>query len=86
MDGEVAREALFDRGIIAALERGEDHMSAVEAFVDRMEREYGATHVYTGGAEDLRVVEVDGPFKVDEYDGSESIVLRAETEWFAWSV
>ena len=39
------------------------------------------TDPYLGGAHDLIVVEVTGPFRVTEYDGSESIRYRDEEEW-----
>ena len=35
---------------------------------------------YLGGARDLMVATVDGDIKIDEYDGSESIVYRYDTE------
>lgn len=37
---------------------------------------------YTGGLRDLTVVEVDSPFIVTEYDGSENIQTRDNTGWF----
>ena len=40
--------------------------------------------VYTGGIDGLTVewIPVGGQFKIDEYDGSESVVLKDETDWF----
>ncbi len=41
--------------------------------VKTMIEELGLEGFYTGGADDLKVVEVDGPYMIEEYDGSESI-------------
>lgn len=46
-------------------------------------REKFGTDPYVGGAHQLRVVEVEGQVKIEEYDGSESYLTRGadENEW-----
>lgn len=46
-----------------------------------MDRKYSDSP-YIGGAQDLVVVEVDCPFYINEYDGSESVVLQNDTNLF----
>lgn len=87
---EYAKDFLFDTDLIAAVEEGQALGSEDEPgtplaeFVARLVAKHGpdAQHVYLGGASGLKVETVDGPFRVDEYDGSESIVLAAREEWF----
>src|SRR6185312_5044347 len=84
--------ALFDGPLIAALERGEDigHVnygepkpgSVLADYVERFKARFGETP-YVNGARELEVVEVEGEFQVDEYDGSESIRRRDEDGWYA---
>jgi hypothetical protein len=38
---------------------------------------------YLGGARDLQVMTVDGPFRIEEYDGSESVVLAHREEYIS---
>jgi hypothetical protein len=47
---------------------------ALRQFLREAREKFGQEYVYVGGAHDLRVVEVSGPFRIDEYDGSESVV------------
>lgn len=87
---DYTEDFLFDEELIAAVERGDDLGREEEPgtplaeFVTRLIAKYGedAKHAYLGGARDLQVAEVDGPFRVDEYDGNESIVLAAKEQWF----
>jgi hypothetical protein len=37
---------------------------------------------YFGGVNGLKVCEVDGPYRIVEYDGSESIEIADRTEWW----
>lgn len=46
--------------------------SALKQFRQDCEEKFGEVP-YLGGARDLTVVRVNGPFKVNEYDGNESI-------------
>ena len=77
---DIARNIMLSHpGVIEALEAGEQitetHPSVV-AMVREIEAA-GGEAPYVGGAEQLRVVKVEGPFNVEEYDGSESIRTMA---------
>lgn len=50
-------------------------------FGRQMDRLFG-DDPYVGGARDLQVMEVDCPFYIDEYDGSESVVLQNDESLF----
>jgi hypothetical protein len=51
--------------------------------VDYVESIYGEDDVYTGGASDLKVVWVPqgSQFRIEEYDGSESLKLKDSEDW-----
>ena len=53
-----------------------------ESIVAYCRQRYGADHYY-GGADGLAVhwLEPGTEFRIDEYDGSESLVLREELTW-----
>lgn len=75
------RDFLFDAELIKDVEAG-DRAGGVERFEARMRAKYGDDwSEYLGGGCSLEVVEVDGPFRVDEYDGSESLVLAVNEQW-----
>lgn len=62
--------------------------SILEQFDIDLKAAFGdeAGHMYLGGARDLAVAEVDGPFRVDEYDGNESVIhLDVERDYFDFS-
>ncbi len=87
-DDRMADAMLFDRDLIAAVALGmplgdeDDPTTPLGAFAARMAKLFGADeHVCLLGARDLRVAEVSGAFRVDEYDGSESIMLRDAMRW-----
>lgn len=69
--------------LIEALERKEkiteDH-PAVKQFLRDAEEKYNETP-YVGGAKDLRIAEVSGPFRVEEYDGNESVIEPNDQTW-----
>lgn len=48
---------------------GPNHDLIIQMMVD-----LGLDRFYTGGADDLEVVEVDGPYLISEYDGWESVI------------
>jgi hypothetical protein len=81
---------LFDADLITAVEANAELGSEDEPgtplaeFIKRLVAKYGegAQHAYLGGARDLRVAVVKEPFRIDEYDGSESIVLASQEQWF----
>jgi hypothetical protein len=81
-DSKYRDDMLFDPQLIADIENGRDRIEAAEEFVQRLEAKYSEEiHIYLGGARDLQVVEVDGPFMVEEYDGNESILRRDSGGW-----
>jgi len=77
-DRELRERLLFDPEVVAWVEGGK-----VGSLPD-LEEKYGADHFYDGGASDLIVewVPVGAKFRIHEYDGSESLVLESEEEWF----
>lgn len=79
--GDEAKFGLTYQPLIDFLERGgkitskDENCPILKQFMDDFRAKFGPkAHFYLGGAKDLVVREVDGPFFVDEYDGSESIV------------
>ena len=70
------REAITDSTLIDLIERGE--LQLAEGYV---EKTYPDT--FTGGVQSLVVAQVPKgePFMIQEYDGSESIVLQREINW-----
>lgn len=73
--GVTAEIMLSHEAVIASVEAGEQlsetHPSIV-AMVREIEAATGGVP-YLGGLEGLSVVSVEGPFSVEEYDGSESV-------------
>jgi hypothetical protein len=69
-------EAIFDPKLVELIE-SEDFDGAVKY----VETTY--TDTYTGGVEDLYIEWVDEgeEFIINEYDGSESIQFKSETQW-----
>jgi hypothetical protein len=69
-------ELVFDPSIVEWVET--DDLYKIRTY---MELKY--PKVYCGGLEDLVVkwVPVDAKFRIDEYDGSESLVLESEERW-----
>jgi hypothetical protein len=69
-------ELVYDPSIAEWVEKVE--LDKVRAY---MELKY--PEVYCGGLEDLRVtwVPVGERFRIDEYDGSESLVLESKERW-----
>lgn len=63
--------------LIEAVERGDkigsDH-PAVLSLVEEAKKVGGDGHVCVLAADDLEIAEVSGPFRIDEYDGSESVI------------
>ncbi len=78
-DEEVARDIRTYQPIIDAIEKGENHMPLVDA----LEKEFKEKdkYLYTGGADNLVVVEVEPPFYIDEYDGYESVKTPSDYNW-----
>ena len=51
------------------------------AFLARLREICGEDLPYCGGLRDLRVCEVSGPFRIEEYDGAESVIEPSDQEW-----
>ncbi len=65
--------------IIDAIEKGEDYMPLVDVLKKELEEK--DKYLYTEGADDLVVVEVEPPFYIDEYDGYESVKTPSDYNW-----
>ena len=90
-EDQFQEDCLFDPALIVAVEAGtplgewDEPGTPMHAFDQALRKKHGIESgeevIYAGGAHGLEVVEVDGPFKVDEYDGSETIVTRNDDIW-----
>jgi hypothetical protein len=85
--------------LIDALERGEklipdelrfrmkdepeQYHPALQQFIREAKEKFGEYNVYIGGANGLKVGEVSGPFRIDEYDGYESIIEASNETWIS---
>ena len=69
-------ELLYDPSIVEWLEQ--DNMPKIEAYLALKYKDE-----YFGGLEDLVVmwVPVGARFRIEEYDGAESLVLESEERW-----
>jgi hypothetical protein len=68
---------LFDEGLIALAERKAGEGEVKEYIESKLPKQY----IYTGGWRDIAVATVDGPFRIDEYDGYESIKYADSADW-----
>ena len=70
------KDLMFDPVIVGYVERG-----AKDELATYMEMRY--PDVYTGGMDDLVIewIPVGTMFKINEYDGSESIELKEADQW-----
>ena len=55
-----------------------DEPSQYHPLVAQMMKDLDIDHFYTGGAEGLTVETVDGAYRINEYDGSESVFTTAD--------
>lgn len=81
--------------LIEAIENGDDigynrahntqHFDAdsvLDGFVKEWTERWGDEDIpYLGGARDLTVMTVNGPFRVDEYDDNESVIEQSQQGW-----
>lgn len=72
-------EVLYDPVVVQMVL--DDRRDDIEPYCDRV---YGDSEIYCGGARDLEVcwLPVGTQFRVNEYDGYESIVTNADEIWF----
>jgi hypothetical protein len=86
--GKVAEKMLTFQPIIDFLEAGgkntdltENHQ-LIQTMVTEIQAEFGVSYVCILGAQQLRIAEIDGEVKIEEYDGSESYLTREmDTGW-----
>lgn len=76
-DKEIRERLLFDPDVVAWVEGGR------RGPVPDMGAKYGDEYFYEGGARSLDIawVPLGRRFRIDEYDGSESVVLDDEDDW-----
>lgn len=72
-------ELLFDPDVVKMIELD----WPIERILSHCEKFYGDDH-YFGGVKGLgiRWVPEGAKFRIDEYDGSEYLILQTEDEWF----
>lgn len=73
-----AEELVFDKELVLALENGgPDEVKKI------IEKRYPNNEIYAGGADDLKVrwIPKGTVFRIDEYDGNESIVYLGDDSW-----
>ena len=63
--------------VVRAVERGAT-LDEIESLVAEL---FPGKGYYLGGFRDAVVVEVTGPYLIEEYDGNESIVQPSEKHW-----
>ena len=55
----------------------------LQQLIADFEKKFGEdSHPYLGGADDLELATVHGPFRIHEYDGSESVIHLDEEHYF----
>lgn len=70
-------QCLFHPKIVEWVEGGKrDELSDLEKL-------FGTGYFYAGGASDLEIewLPIGTPFKIDEYDGCESVVVSGQVDW-----
>jgi hypothetical protein len=70
-------ECMFDRAVVKWVKSGK------KGPVPKLTELHGWKYFYDGGASDLIIywLPVGTRFRIDEYDGSESLVLESEEQW-----
>jgi hypothetical protein len=78
--GSAVKEFLLKDPTLIEMAEREATEQEVKSYVDA---QHPDAHIYTGGWRDIEIVEVlSGTlFKVNEYDGYESIELKEDTDW-----
>lgn len=78
---------IFDKNVVALVEDRDLGKITNEQLVDLVEsyceKQYGPNEVYCGGVDDLVIewIPVGTQFKINEYDGSESIEYKENDYW-----
>lgn len=86
-DDQYKKYCLTYAPFIEKLERGgvltkEDGEQFIRDLTAKFPREDGKdAYFYLGGMDGLEVEEVDGPFLIHEYDGSESVNTPSNQDW-----
>ena len=78
-DKKIRLKMLTYKPLIEAIEMYGNSSEQWGRAIGQFEKDF--PDVYMGGARSLRVAIVSGPFRVVEYDGSESIVEPGIGEW-----
>jgi hypothetical protein len=88
---EIQHFMVFHKGLIEAIEKGEDlgtyddEGTPLWKFAQEWFEEFpGERLPYGGGTYQLEVVKVTGQFRIEEYDGHESIEMRDYVEAMEW--
>lgn len=80
-------ELLFDPSVVTLVEDRDNEKITNEQLVELVEsyceKHYGPNEVYCGGVDDLVIewIPVGTQFKINEYDGSESIEYKENDYW-----
>ncbi len=80
-------ELVFDPNVVALVEDRDNGKITNEQLVQLVEsyceRKYGKNEVYCGGVDDLQIewIPEGTQFKINEYDGSESIEYKENDYW-----
>lgn len=69
-----------DEQLVRMVEAGEHSLDKNGPFATRCRKILGGGHVCLLGVETLRIAEVDGPYRIEEYDGNES-VMTSDDWW-----
>jgi len=82
--GKFVEKSYVWNGAIDISERWEEPgASILQQFQDDLNEKFGDdTYFYFGGARGLMVLDVDGQFKVNEYDGHESLDTPGADDWY----
>lgn len=79
----VGKESLFCPEIVTLVENEDYPTDSLVKEVESLAEELFGEEFYSGGARDLQVewVEEGTLFRIDEYDGYESIEINHEVDW-----
>lgn len=84
---EKDKELMFDPQVVALVEDRDEERITTKQLVELVEsyclQKYGEHAIYCGGVEDLVIhwIPEGTQFKINEYDGSESIEYKENNHW-----